>query len=49
VTPEEVLAELAAFRAQCEGAEYTDTGEAWRIIELLEDALIAEVKASVQP
>lgn len=41
MTPDEVLAELDAFRAKCEAAEYTDTGEAWEMIDKLEDALRA--------
>ena len=48
MTPDEVLAQVDEFRNQCEEKEYTDTGEAWRIIDLLEEALIAEVKASVE-
>ena len=34
-----VLADLDAFRARCEEAEYTDSGEAWVMIDRLEAAL----------
>lgn len=36
---EQLLSHLADFRERCEEAEYTDTGDAWAMIDRLEDAL----------
>lgn len=38
-SPLDVLTHLAALRERCEAAEYTDTGDAWAMIDRLEDAL----------
>jgi hypothetical protein len=35
-----LLADLDAFREKCEEAEYTDTGDAWNMIDRLESALV---------
>lgn len=48
MTPDQVLAEVDKFRTECEEKEYTDTGTAWTLIDLLEEALRAEVRASVE-
>ena len=39
VRPAALLADLDAFRARCAEKEYTDTGEAWEMIDKLEAAL----------
>jgi hypothetical protein len=41
---EQLLSDLANFRQRCEEAEYTDTGDAWALIDRLEEALIQRIE-----